>query len=366
MRRLGPGVLRSLDALEQLVTIETPSGHAPGLLAAFELIRSWVAPVLGSDGTVPEHAGVPHLLCEASGDPHVLLLGHADTVWPLGTLATRPFAVARERATGPGVLDMKGGLVIAVEALRLAGDVSHVGLLVTGDEEAGSATSRALIEHVARRYRSVLLLEPSADGAVKTARKGVGLYRLEVTGRAAHAGLEPANGVNALSELARLIVQIESLAATDPDTTVTPTVAHAGVGTNTVPDRARLDVDVRGWSADELERVDRELRRLGVRHPAATLRVQGGINRLPMEPALSRGLLQVARRVSARLDLGPIAQARVGGGSDGNFTTALGIATLDGLGAIGGGAHARDEWITVDSLSTRARLVAGMLDELRD
>jgi len=355
---------RALRVLERLVSIETPSGHTPGILEALELLRGELAPALGSDGVIMRRDGVPHLVWEATAEPRTLMLGHVDTVWPLGTLAARPFAFHNGRATGPGVFDMKAGLVIAAEALALAGEVSHVSVLITGDEETGSLTSRETIERLASRCRSVLVLEPSADGALKTARKGAAMYRLCVRGRGAHAGLDPERGVNALTELAHLIPHMESLACLPLGTTVTPTVARAGDAINMVPALAELAVDVRAWTAAELERVDAALERVGVHHRDASLRITGGINRYPMEADRSRELIHTARLVAARLGLSPLTEARVGGGSDGNFTAALGVPTLDGLGATGGGAHAEDEWVEIASLARRARLVAGLLDEL--
>ncbi len=356
---------RALSLLARLVDIETPSGYALGILEALDLLRGELGPVLGSEGVVVRQDGVPHLVWEATAEPEILLLGHVDTVWPLGTLAARPFTRDGGRATGPGVFDMKAGLVIAAQALAIAGEVAHVTVLITGDEETGSLTSRGMIERLAARCRYVLVMEPSLDGALKTARKGAALYRLEILGRGAHAGLDPERGVNALTELALVIGQIESLACASLGTTVTPTVARAGDTINTVPGRAELSLDVRAWTAIELERVDGALGRLAPRHRDACIRITGGINRYPMEADQSRDLIEVARVVAARLGLNEIEEARVGGGSDGNFTAALGVPTLDGLGATGGGAHAEDEWIEVASLDQQARLVAGMLDELR-
>ena len=359
-----PVTCRALDALRELVDLETPSGHNAGIRRALELVRGWADPLLRSPGSLIVASDVPHLLWEATSAPRTLLLGHVDTVWPLGTVDRRPFRVDGERATGPGVLDMKAGLVIAVEALRQADAVSSVGLLITGDEEVGSLTSRPLIERVAAAYDAVLLLEPSHAGALKTARKGGAIYQLEITGRAAHAGLAPENGVNALTELARLVMELDRFASPGEGTTVTPTVARAGVTTNTIPDHAVLNVDVRAWSDRELERVDVEIRRLSAQTDGAALQVHGGINRYPMQPDRSHHLVAIAARVARRAGLSPIEEARVGGASDGNFTSRLGVATLDGLGAVGGGAHEDGEWIAIRSLAERARLVAGMIDAL--
>lgn len=354
---------RAVQRLADLVGIETPSGHADGALAGFDLLRTWLTPLLASPGTVGTEEGTPHLLWEAAERPHVLLLGHIDTVWPLGTLDRRPFTVEGHRASGPGIFDMKAGLVIGAEALAHA-DPSTVGVLVTADEEIGSPTSRAVIERTAAKYEAVLVLEPSLDGALKTARKGAGLYQLAITGRAAHAGLEPDAGINALSELARLVLQIEGLASASAQTTVTPTVAQAGSAANAVAAHASLDVDVRAWTAQELNRVDTAIRQLEPAHGEATVAVHGGVNRYPMELAQSRALFELASEVARTLELEPLGQAHAGGASDGNFTAALGVPTLDGLGAVGGGAHAEHEWVDVRLLCDRAQLVAGVLRAL--
>ncbi|WP_082469166.1 M20/M25/M40 family metallo-hydrolase [Sciscionella sediminilitoris] len=356
---------RMVRRIGELVGIETPTGHTEGVRACFSLLRQWLTPVLGSAGTVFEQDGVPHLLWQAD-DPKVLLLCHVDTVWPLGTLERLPFTVHNGRGTGPGIFDMKTGLVLGVEALEITEHTGHVGFLVTSDEEQGSVTSRALIERVAADYDAVLLLEPSQHGAVKTARKGAGIYRVHLTGRAAHAGLEPEAGINALSELARLVPRIEGLADTGHRTTVTPTVAHAGTAVNAVAAQATLDVDVRGWTASELDRVDAEIRGLAPENAEIALEVRGGVNRYPLEPGHTGKLLELARSVAAELGLDPVEEAHVGGASDGNFTSALGIPTLDGLGALGDGAHAEHEWIDVPALPGRARLIAGMLAALRE
>ncbi|MGW1992744.1 M20 family metallopeptidase [Embleya sp. NPDC001921] len=357
---------RSLSRLRQLVDLETPSGHVPGLDPLYELLASWSGGLLGEPERVVVD-GVPHLYVhERVRDPAtapVLLLGHADTVWPLGTLAERPFTVAEGRATGPGVFDMKAGLVTALDALELTGGADDVRMLVTGDEERGSPTSRALIEEAAGGCRAVLVLEPSRDGAVKTARKGVAMYRLGVRGRAAHAGLEPELGVNALVELAHQVLAISGLGDTGRGTTVTPTVGRAGTTTNTVPESGYVDVDVRAWEREELERVEDALNVLCSRLPGAGVELAGGINRPPLERDMSRGLLLAARRLAREQGLGAVVEAWVGGGSDGNFTAALGIPTLDGLGPAGGGAHARHEWLDLGSLPERAILVAGLLRE---
>ncbi|MFD2469001.1 M20/M25/M40 family metallo-hydrolase [Amycolatopsis silviterrae] len=356
----------TLHRLAELVSAETPSAHAEGLLRCYRLLREWGDPLFGRPAEIVTVRGTPHLFWRPVREPAVLLLGHADTVWPLGTLADRPFRAADGRATGPGVFDMKAGLVLALDALALAADTAHVGMLVTGDEEIGSPTSRALIEKAAAEAAAVLVLEPSLGGAVKTARKGGAFYSVDITGRASHAGLEPESGINALLELAHQTLAVHRLGDPAKGTTVTPTVATAGTVTNAVPAAASLRVDVRAWEKAELDRVHRRLGELTPVVPGASITLSGEINRMPLEQQSSRDLLALARRIAERQGLGDVAEAAAGGASDGNFTAALGIPTLDGLGPDGDGAHARHEWADLASLGRRARLVAGLLDALAD
>ncbi|MFJ6983134.1 MULTISPECIES: M20 family metallopeptidase [unclassified Streptomyces] len=366
---LGPGQPpeRFLTRLRRLVGIETPTGHSPGLHATYDLLAEWSEDLLG---TLHYEVcdGVPHLYREErepSGVPPVLLLGHADTVWPLGTLAGWPFAVDGDRITGPGVFDMKSGLVLGLEALEALGvaghGTGHVRLLVTGDEERGSLTSRALIEEVARDCAAVLVLEPSLDGAVKTARKGGAMFEVTVKGRAAHAGLEPERGVNALVELSHQVLAIDALGDPDRGTTVTPTVSRSGSTRNTIPENATVEIDVRAWHRDELVRVEKDLRTLRSRTRGSRLELAGGINRFPLEHRMSADLLDLARTLARAEGLAPVTEARVGGASDGNFTAALGIPTLDGLGPGGGAAHGRGEWVDAASVPERIALVAALI-----
>lgn len=355
-----------LDTLEALVSIETPSNDLTALRAGLDALATMIESVTG---TAPERVWTDdraHLRWGASVRPDVLLLGHLDTVWPLGTSAGWPFSVSGARATGPGVFDMKAGLVSFLHALRVTGDPDRGALLVTTDEELGSPTSRALIEAEAARAGSVLVAEPSAAGAFKTARKGISLYRLHCHGRAAHAGLEPERGINALVELSAQIPRIVALADTVAGTTVTPTLARAGTTVNTVPAAAELDIDVRCWTAEEQDRVDAGIRGLAPMLPGARLELQGGRNRPPLEPAITVDLERRAQAIAIQLGIGTIPTAAVGGGSDGNFTAALGVPTLDGLGAVGGEAHAPGEWIDIDATVQRAgllsRLVAALLE----
>ncbi|GAA1911617.1 M20 family metallopeptidase [Nocardioides hwasunensis] len=358
---------RVLDRLERLVSMETPSGDAPRLDALHDVVGGWGAEVLGRRPERVVVEGVPHLLWRATDEPSVLLLGHLDTVFPAGTTERRPFRVDDGRASGPGVFDMKAGVVIALEALERVARPERVALLLTGDEEVGSVTSRSLIEEVARTAAAVLVLEPSLAGALKVGRKGGSFYHLDFHGRAAHAGLEPERGRNALLELARWALELPGLANHDLGTTVTPTVASAGTTVNVVPDRATLTVDVRATTLDEQTRVDEAVRAMVERHRGANgvdVHVDGGINRPPLETSGSEALVALCRGEARRLGLAEPDAVSVGGASDGNFTAALGIPTLDGLGPNGDGAHAEHEWVEVSSIGQRAAIVGGMVDVL--
>lgn len=355
--------------LRELVRHESPPGSPPHLAACADLLAGWGEAPLGRPARRVTRDGLPHLLWTVP-DQRVLLLGHFDTVWPAGTLASWPFAVRDGLATGPGVCDMKAGIVQMFTALELIGrassvGTSRVGVLLTCDEETGSTTSRALIEEQARRSGAVLVLEPSTpDGLLKVARKGGSAYRLVACGRAAHAGVEPQRGVNATVEIANQILALPGLASPTAGTTVTPTLLAAGTTTNTVPERATLAVDVRAWTPAELDRVDRELRALRPRLRGAQLVLDGGVNRYPMTPDVARPLLEAAAAAAKDLGLPPVEGAYAPGASDANFTAALGVPTLDGLGAVGGGAHARGEYIEVRHLPERAALLAALLESL--
>lgn len=359
---------RAVERLGALVSIESPSGDADGLNAIYDLLEAWGATALRRPADRVERDGVPHLLWPAQGPARVLLVCHADTVFPRGTLARRPFRVDAGRAFGPGVFDMKAGIVIALDAVEQLDDPGAVALIVTGDEEVGSISSRHLVEEMARDAAAALVLEPSLDGALKVGRKGGAFYQLAFHGRAAHAGLEPERGRNALLALARYSLAVTDLAAPDLGTTVTPTRATAGTATNVVPEQATLFVDVRAATVDELMRVDRALRMLAEtasgQPEGVVVTVGGGVNRPPLEARSAQTLVELCRAESRRLGLAEPRTATVGGGSDGNFTAALGIPTLDGLGATGDGAHAEHEWVEVDSMGRRVDLVAALLEAL--
>ena len=297
----------------------------------------------------------------------ILVLGHLDTVYGLGTLAGMPFRVSRGRAYGPGAFDMKGGLVIAlfaVDALAAAGRLpkKRIVFLWTSDEEIGSGTSRAMIEREARRSDAVLVLEPAAglDGRVKTGRKGVGEIEIVATGRAAHAGLNPEDGINAIEEIALQIARVSRWNQPSRGITVNAGLVEGGTRTNVIPEKARVLVDVRAVRAVDMRALERKFRALRPILRGAKLQIRGGFNRPPMERKNSAALYAKARGLAKEMGV-TLGEAYVGGGSDGNFTAALGVPTLDGLGAVGEGAHSPEENIVLRALPERAALLASLL-----
>lgn len=355
-----------IDDVRRLVSIESPSRDLEALTRSANELADIMSDRLGSAPRIVESVNGPHVHWSGGGEPRVLIIGHHDTVFPLGALAQRPFTVEDGRATGPGVFDMKGGIVQAVHGVASLADRTGVEILISADEEIGSGESRDLIVERARACGAVLVLEPSADGgALKTARKGTGTFEVIVSGKAAHAGLEPEKGVNALVEVAHLVLKIATFGDPSRGTTVTPTVSSSGTADNVVPALARVLVDCRVVEADERERVENCFAGLASTVAGASIEVRGGFNRPPMPPSASVDLFPIAQDVAAELGLGVIEGVAVGGGSDGNFTAAAGVATLDGLGAVGGGAHADHEWIDVTVMPDRARLIAGLIHRLQ-
>lgn len=355
-----------LSDIEELVRCESPSAD----LAAVALSAETVARVAaGRLRTRPDRIvvdGRTHLRWRmGTGPARVLVLGHHDTVWPIGSLATHPYKVDDGVMRGPGCFDMKAGVVMALHAIASLGEPDGVTLLVTGDEEIGSPTSRALIEQEAAGCAAALVLEASAPGgALKIARKGVSGYRIRVRGRAAHAGLEPERGINAAIELAHQLLAVAELADPESGTTVTPTLTSAGTTANTVPAAAEFAVDVRVRTVAEMQRVDAAVRQLRPVLAGASLEVTGRPNRPPMPVTASADLLARAQSLTSSLGLRPVTGVEVGGGSDGNFTAGMGIPTLDGLGAVGGGAHADDEHVLIDELPGRTALVAALIADV--
>lgn len=352
---------RMVGVLQELVQAESFSADAGGVTRCAEVLASLGRDVVGERAQI---LGTEHPLVRWSfgSRMRVLLIGHLDTVWPMGTLKRWPFSVEDGLATGPGVFDMKAGLVQGLFALSSLDDLDGVTLLVNSDEETGSDHSRAAIEELGARAEAVLVLEPSEKGALKIARKGQATYRIDARGRAAHSGLNPWDGANALVGLAHAVLELEPIA--HGETTVTPTVAGAGATKNTVPAQAHAFVDVRASTIAEQQRADGALLALSSKVEDVTLDVTRETIRPPLESSASEALFARARRVADDLGLEPLDGVRVGGASDGNWTAALGTPTLDGLGPVGGGAHAEGEHVVVERMPERALLVAALVSDL--
>ena len=329
---------------------------------------SWMA---ASNSTVPPPTA--SAMCSrsalvriaASGRKPILLLGHLDTVWPLGTLKTMPFRQSRGRLWGPGTLDMKAGVAMAFTAIELLTQARllqrEIVLLLTTDEEIGSTASRPITESIAKTCAAVYVLEPAQGLAYKTARKGIGNWRIDVKGVAAHAGVDFEKGANAIRELARAIEKVSGWTDLKRGLTVSVGVAGGGTRSNVIPAHAWAEVDARIARRADGPRLARKFAALKPADPRCALTVAGGINRPPMER--SRGTVHLFRNAQAMArELGfELSEASTGGGSDGNFTAALGIPTLDGMGAVGEGAHAPHESVFVPHLAPRTALLAGML-----
>lgn len=365
-----------VEVLAELVRHESPSMDKASLDRLARRLQERFVQVGAEAVLVDNPGGGDHVRAcfaaegTAAGARPALILCHYDTVWPLGTLAERPFRVEEGRAWGPGVYDMKAGIVLAEFALRAIRDLGlalprPVLLLLTSDEEVGSATSRALIEREARGAAYVLVLEPPlAGGVLKTARKGVGFYELEIEGRAAHSGGEPEKGLSAIQELALQVLYLHGLGDLERGTTVNVGVVRGGTRSNVVAARAGAEIDVRAWTQDEVERIGTAILSLQPRMPGAKLQVRGGFERLPMERSVAvAALFKQARQIGLGMGL-DLQEGASGGGSDGNFTAALGVPTLDGLGAPGDGAHAEHEHVLVEDLAPRAALLAALLVRL--
>lgn len=372
----GPGLLDGLRArasemardLEELVNTESPSDDLGLLAVCAERVEAMGNRLLGSAAEIVDVEGRLHLVWRLGhgGRPDAVLIGHYDTVWPAGTIDRWRFSVdGQGRASGPGAFDMKAGIVQMFHALSLLDlDATAVTVLLTADEELGSQTSRALIESEAEGARAALVCEPSAAGALKIARKGTSMYQVHVVGRSAHAGLEPERGVNATVEMAHQTLAIAGLGRPEVGTTVTPTVAGAGTTTNTVPAAAVLHVDARASTPAEQVRVDEAVKGLRPVLDEAELRIEGGINRPPLDEASSRDLMDRVRRLADVLGLPEPKGVAVGGGSDGNFTAGIGVPTLDGLGADGNGAHAEGEYVVLAEMPARAALLGALVADL--
>ena len=350
-----------LDLLRELVEIESPT-YSPGV----RVVAERMAAELEAFGAHVSLDGGGHLLAELDGEGEPLLvLGHTDTVWPEGTLATMPFRIEGDRARGPGTYDMKACLVQLLEAVRLAGPPRRaLRVFLTADEEQGSRTGRPLIESAAKGVAAALVVEPTTpSGDLKTSRKGLGRFRLTVTGRPAHAGNNRKDGVSAIEELAHQVLAMHALNDDGTGLSFNVGVVHGGTSENVVAASAEAQIDVRVRSTADLERAERALAELKPALAGATLAISGGWTRPPLErsPGSAR-LFAKAREHGHALGL-DLKEGSSGGGSDGNLVGALGVPVLDGLGVEGAGAHAVDEHVLLPSLPVRARLLARLFED---
>ena len=379
MRALLAGARRKQASLiaftRQLVLVESPSDNKAAVDACLALAAAR-GKELGARVKIHRQTGCANVI-ELRFGPRaknkdtarpILLLGHLDTVWPLGTLQTMPCRLRAGRLWGPGTLDMKAGVAMAFTAIEMLTEADllrrEIVLLLNGDEEIGSTVSRPITEKLAKTCSSVYVLEPAQGLAYKTARKGIGNWRVDVKGIAAHAGVDFEKGANAIRELAHVIEKVSGWTELNRGLTVSVGVAGGGTRTNVIPAHAWAEVEARIARRADGPRIERKfaaLKSLKLTNPRCTLTVTGGINRPPMER--SRGTVQLFRKAqSLAHELGfTLNEASTGGGSDGNFTAALGIPTLDGMGAVGEGAHARHESVLVDHLAPRTALLAAML-----
>lgn len=359
----------ALRFLEQMVSMESPSFDKPLVDKFARFVGARFTEIGGQVEYVPADRFGDHLLVRFPGKSaeRILLLGHTDTVWPAGEIEKRPFKIEGGRALGPGVFDMKAGILLMWMAAGALVKVRNglrksVTVLLTSDEEVGSSSSRALIESEAGQCRAVFVIEPSLPGgALKTSRKGAGRFTVKAIGKAAHAGIDPAKGINAIEELCRQIIKLHTMTDLARGTTVTAGIVHGGTRVNVVPAEAAAEIDVRITSMEEAERVIKAIKGLAPDLPGARLEIRGSVTRPPMERnADTVRLFELARMVAAEIGI-DLEEGATGGASDGNFTSALGIPTLDGLGPVGDGAHAVEEWVDIESLPQRAALVAGLI-----
>lgn len=370
---------QTLDLIRELVEQETTSRESERLNDIARFVEGLLRPYAKSISLIQSAGLGSHLSARffdaapagevRPDNGELLIIGHLDTVWPVGTLERIPFRVTSEgRAHGPGIFDMKAGVAIVIQAIRAVSSLNRqpkrpLHLLLTCDEEIGSRSSRGLIEESAKRSAAALVLEPPITGGiVKTARKGIGVFTVRAIGRAAHAGLDPAKGVNAIVELAHQTLRLAELNDYAAGTTVSVGVVNGGTTSNVVPAEATARVDVRYWKELEGARIEHTIRSLKPVNPQAKLEITGGLNRPPMERTEGNAhLFEHARALAGELGF-DLTDGSVGGGSDGNFTSALGVPTLDGLGVDGAGAHAEHEHIIVDDIPRRAALLARLIE----
>jgi glutamate carboxypeptidase len=351
----------AISDIQRLVECQSPTEDLTACVKVVDLAVEIANNVLATPAKAITENGRPVFWWGAE-NPKIVLLCHLDTVWPHNSF-NPTWQIDGDNAKGPGVFDMKAGFVQALYAVKdIAGAESKVALVATTDEETGSATSKALIEKLAKGANAVLVFESAIDGKVKTGRKGTSMYQVVVTGKAAHAGLEPEKGINATVELAKLVLQVTALENPALGTTVVPTVMQAGTTTNTVPAKAKLDIDIRSFTMAELSRVDAAIKSL--KSDTAKVDVIGGINRPPLEISSTKELYEKLEQVAKGLGMPEIGHASVGGASDGNLAAAAGAKVLDGLGAVGVGAHAPTESLVISSVEPRIKLTTAFITEL--
>jgi glutamate carboxypeptidase len=366
---------RYLEELRALVELETPSSAPQAVARAADWLQEWIVAMLGEPASRTRHEFAEHgptLVFEYPGERpgRVVLLAHYDTVWPLGMIDEIPYAVADGVIRGPGVLDMKAGLVAGVHAIRHARQhglpLPALTLVCNGDEELGSPASRPVIEAAGEGALAALVLEPGVGWDLKTERKAVGVYELRTTGIESHAGNDPRGGASAVHAIAELIGRVAALNALDEGTSVNVGVVAGGTGRNVVAGGARAMIDTRATQVSEMERVDRALRGLRASDPRVAVELIGSWGRPPMRhDEIQRPLFERASAVAAAVRA-PLGRRSVGGGSDGNFLAAHGIPVLDGLGASGAGPHARDEHVLEADVDDRILLIAGILATVVD
>ena len=349
-----------LSALEKLVRLESPTEDLDACRAVIELASQIALDVLGTPAQIREVNGRPVFWWGAQ-NPDVIVLAHLDTVWPKGSFQSL-WSIKENVASGPGIFDMKAGFIQGLFAMK--GIDGSVALVATSDEETGSTTSKEFIKEISAKAKAVLVVEATLNGKVKTGRKGTAMYQVKIHGKASHAGLEPEKGVNATVEMGHAILAVSGFENKELGTTVVPTMLRSGNTTNTVPDLAVLDIDVRSFSMAELQRVDAAVRNLSAVNPAARYEITGGFNRPPLETTSTIALYERAERVAKALGMPPLGHASVGGASDGNFAAAAGAQVLDGLGAVGDGAHAAHEWVDITTLENRSALLHALIKDI--
>ncbi len=372
---LKPRLPLMLATLRRFVIAESPSlEKAAADRCCGVIAKEWNKHGARVERIAQKHRGdllrITHAPSKSRLSAQLLVLGHYDTVYSTGTLARMPFRVERGKAYGPGAFDMKAGIVQALFALQALQQAEirlrkRLVFLWTSDEEIGSESSRKFFEAEARRSDAVFVLEPSFGprGLLKTARKGVGEAELIVHGRASHAGLAPQEGINAIHELARQLARLESWNDFSHGITINAGMIEGGTRTNVIPERARAVLDLRALRVSDMRNLERRLHALRPLQRGARLEITGGFDRPPLERKMSASLFARAKSLAKQMNL-PLGECTVGGGSDGNFTAALGIPTLDGLGAVGGGAHSPREHVLINTMPTRAALLAALLATL--